>query len=658
MTEPGLDRVAAAVLAVLVEASARTVFVVSLAGLTLWLWRRPATSTRSRVWTLVLYAALAMPILARVMPALRFEVPAISAVTTLGNVNASSVPLRDKARAWLGSSLLFEATSAGSGTPGRSGVPWIQLAFAVYVAGVAWLLARMIVGWMIARRLELGGPPITDPRMLDRVARHASRLGLTAPPRLIEHARLFVPIATSVRRPVIGLPADWREWTDRTLDAVLLHEIAHVARADTLTLRLSQIYRACSWINPISWWLHTRLTDLAEQASDEAALESGISRTAYAETLLTFMRRLPGTAERAAWHVAMARPGGGDAERRIDRVLMWDRQMSLAQSRRAQMLATVTIALIVGAAASVRLTAGDLATPIRILPLLVTPVSSPSRGLSLVPLTAPARPAKQDAPGQTANQVSSPTAVTPPIVAAAPANPLPQVPEPLASAFGAGAYRPGDGLKAPVLVHRVTPRYSRAALARNLEGDVELEVVVLADGTVGDLRVSRSLDKLYGLDDEAIGAARQWVFSPALLAGRPVPMLVTLVMEFRVKSAQESPDAAAVPYVPEPLRDAFAKGAYWPGDVGVVAPQVLHAVEPKYTAQAMRDKLQGVVEVEVVVEPDGSVGNVRVLRSIDPVDGLDDNAVEAAKQTTFAPGTLNGQPVSVLVTLELAFRLH
>jgi TonB family protein len=641
MTGPGLDRIAAAVFAVFVEASFRTVVVMILAGLTLSVWRRPAARTQSRVWTLVLYAALAMPILARVMPALRFDVPAMSAVTTLVHVNSASVPVRDEPSAWLGRTSVFEATSGGSSAPARPGVLWIELALAVYVAGVAWLLARMAVGWMIARRLERGGTPVADPMVLDRVAGHASRLGLTESPRLIEHTRLFVPIAMAIRRPVIGLPADWREWTDNTLDAVLLHEISHVVRGDTLTLWLSQIYRACSWINPMSWWLHTRLADLAEQASDEAALESGISRTAYAETLLTFFKRLPVTAERAAWHLAMARRDSGGAERRIDRVLIWNRQVPRAHSRRAQALAMVTMAVVVGGAASVRLTAGDVPSRVRILPLVVNPVSSPSRGLSLVPLTAPPRPA-----------------VTPPGVTAAPANPAPQVPEPVASAFGVGAYRPGGGLKTPVLLHIVDPRYTHSALVRKLEGDVELEVVVLADGTVGDLRVSKSLDKLYGLDDEAVGAARQWVFSPALEAGRPVPMLVTLLMQFRLKSAQESPDAGTVPYVPKPLRDAFAGGAYWPGAVGVVAPKLLQAVEPKYTAQAMRDKLQGVVEVEVVVERDGSVGNVRVLRSIDPVDGLDDNAVAAARQTTFTPGTLNGQPVPVLTTMELTFRLH
>jgi len=94
------------------------------------------------------------------------------------------------------------------------------------------------------------------------------------------------------------------------------------------------------------------------------------------------------------------------------------------------------------------------------------------------------------------------------------------------------------------------------------------------------------------------------------------------------------------------------------GDVGGVAPDVMREEPPKYIAAAIRDQLQGDVEVEVIVMQDGSVNNVRVLRSIDPVDGLDANAVAAAWQTTFKPGTLNGQAVPMVTTLDLTFRLH
>jgi TonB family protein len=314
--------------------------------------------------------------------------------------------------------------------------------------------------------------------------------------------------------------------------------------------------------------------------------------------------------------------------------------------------------VVVGVAASVRLTAGDFRSSPRALPLLVTPVSSPSRGPSPVTLTAPEGRLLKAAPKPTTTHASSPTTVTPPRVTAVLPVLAQETPAPIADGFGAGAYKPGAGVTLPTMLHRVDPRYSNAAMARRLQGDVELQAVVLADGTVGDVQVSRSLDKVYGLDEHAVAAARQWLFSPGLVGGRPAPIMITLLMTFRVDNTKVSPEVAPVAYVPEPLQDAFANGAYWPGDVGVVAPQVLRSVVPKYTAQAMRDKLQGVVEVEVVVQPDGSVSSVRVLRSIDPVDGLDDNAVAAAKQTRFTPGTLNGQPVSVLMTLELNFRLH
>jgi TonB family protein len=72
----------------------------------------------------------------------------------------------------------------------------------------------------------------------------------------------------------------------------------------------------------------------------------------------------------------------------------------------------------------------------------------------------------------------------------------------------------------------------------------------------------------------------------------------------------------------------------------------------------MRAKVQGSVLVEAVVLPDGTVGDVRVVRSLDNVFGLDQEALKAAKQWKFVPGTRFGQPVAVLVTIELTFTLR
>jgi TonB family protein len=98
-------------------------------------------------------------------------------------------------------------------------------------------------------------------------------------------------------------------------------------------------------------------------------------------------------------------------------------------------------------------------------------------------------------------------------------------------------------------------------------------------------------------------------------------------------------------------------GAYRPGN-GVQLPRVLREVKPAYTADAMRAKIQGVVLLECVVLPDGSVGRVEVVRSLDNNFGLDEEAIKAAKQWRFAPGTRFGEPVAVIVTIELTFTLR
>ena len=98
-------------------------------------------------------------------------------------------------------------------------------------------------------------------------------------------------------------------------------------------------------------------------------------------------------------------------------------------------------------------------------------------------------------------------------------------------------------------------------------------------------------------------------------------------------------------------------GAYRPGN-GVETPRLLREVKPQYTAQAMRAKIQGEVLLECVVEPDGSVGRIKVARSLDSTFGLDEEAIKAARQWRFAPGTRKGEPVAVLVTIAIAFTLR
>jgi TonB family protein len=98
-------------------------------------------------------------------------------------------------------------------------------------------------------------------------------------------------------------------------------------------------------------------------------------------------------------------------------------------------------------------------------------------------------------------------------------------------------------------------------------------------------------------------------------------------------------------------------GAYRPGN-GVMPPVIIHEEKPQYTSEAMRMKVQGIVEVEAIVMPDGTVGQVQIVRSLDDRYGLDQKAVEAVKMWRFRPGTRMGKPVPVLVNIELTFTLR
>jgi TonB family protein len=98
---------------------------------------------------------------------------------------------------------------------------------------------------------------------------------------------------------------------------------------------------------------------------------------------------------------------------------------------------------------------------------------------------------------------------------------------------GGGPYRPGSGVEPPRLLKEVRAQYSDAARRANLEGEVDLEIVIRRDGSVGDVRVLKGLGM--GLNEQAIQAVRQWRFSPARLKGTAVDVIVEVAVEFRLR---------------------------------------------------------------------------------------------------------------------------
>jgi len=87
----------------------------------------------------------------------------------------------------------------------------------------------------------------------------------------------------------------------------------------------------------------------------------------------------------------------------------------------------------------------------------------------------------------------------------------------------------------PLLVKMVHPVYTNEAKEARIQGMVVLDAVVLKDGTVGDVTITKSLDQEFGLDEQAIKALKQWKFKPGTKDGEPVDVRVSIEISFTLK---------------------------------------------------------------------------------------------------------------------------
>jgi beta-lactamase regulating signal transducer with metallopeptidase domain len=344
---PAILHTSSSLLTLFGEAAARSILAACLVAALLAALPVTAVSVTLRVWQGVLLVALAMPLLAVVAPEVQVPIPSFrwqalpqteSAANTpsTSQLTVSTPHVQASAPAQSTTAPPSELLDAAPPNP----VPWPVLLLAGYLAIVILLLGRLWVGVRCAAGLRRAATPIEDRAASQVLSTCSLGSGLRRFPAIAESDRVAVPVTLGVRDSVILLPAAWREWEPHELAAVLAHEVSHVARRDALAQRLALIHRAIFWFSPLAWWLERHLADLAEQASDEAALSGGVDRVRYAEILLQFFGALEAIPERVWWQgVSMAK--AGQAEKRVDRILAWRGAM------RMQFKKSLTVALAV-----------------------------------------------------------------------------------------------------------------------------------------------------------------------------------------------------------------------------------------------------------------------------------------------------------------------
>jgi len=359
-------RASSSFLAHLAEPAARALVLGCLAAIVLGAFRVKRVSLRIFAWTTVLYGALAIALVGWVLPSVPLRVPAVPAlqayaqktkvVSSIRTVSAfvslannSQTPSTTQHRAARHESPAraanvknekgLNAANVSADTraipspvalavppPQPRAIPWTVVIAGIYFTVAFLLFARLLLGLFLSHRLSRLSTAVADADTLRRLRFRAYASGLENVPHLAESELVSVPATLGVFRPLILLPVDWREWDAAKFDAILAHEVSHVARRDALTQRISLLHRAVFWFSPLSWWLDRKLNELAEEASDEAALGAGADQRRYAETLVSFFADLAAASGRVWWQgVSMASDGSraGHAEQRLKRILAW-----------------------------------------------------------------------------------------------------------------------------------------------------------------------------------------------------------------------------------------------------------------------------------------------------------------------------------------------
>ena len=305
------------------------------AGLTLlalWLLRDRSAAERSHAAHLGMLTTVAAPFAALLLP----PVPAPIAMPArpLSGVLTSGAP----GSATLGTS---------SGDPAGAGAVLAGLDPGA-LAAWAYTLPAAVLGlallWSVLQLHSLRGRAqmMTDPAWLTALASTQQRSGFKEGTALLVSSEIDSPVSWGVLRPVVIVDEQTSAEPDKA-DAIIAHELAHLARLDWAKLLLGGAATALFWFNPLVWMLARQCHDLREEAADDAVLRGHIAPLDYAELLV-------GCADREASPLLIANgvaPSRGSIARRIGRVL--DPSHRRGPVRTPWSLACCTVALVFAA---------------------------------------------------------------------------------------------------------------------------------------------------------------------------------------------------------------------------------------------------------------------------------------------------------------------
>jgi bla regulator protein BlaR1 len=303
----------------LLPIAAKSFLVAGVVLLLLKLAKNRSASDRSWIAHLGLAAVLLLPVAAVALPALEVEGPSFLASSPEAAVAAPAPPKFNTELATPTSTITEAATPAATFpvAPAAVEAAPVDWSFWVYAAPAALLILLTLIALFRLFGLKGRAHVMVEPNWLTALARAQRRMGFKHGTALLTSDELPSPISWGLMRPVILLNSEAAE-SHAEAEAIIAHELAHVANLDWAKLLLARIATAVFWFNPFVWLLAREAHQLREEAADDAVLGADIEDTEYARLLVGVARHQCRGMLIGAHGVA---PSKNSLSRRVRRVL-------------------------------------------------------------------------------------------------------------------------------------------------------------------------------------------------------------------------------------------------------------------------------------------------------------------------------------------------
>ncbi len=568
----------------------------------------------------------------------------------------------------------------------------------LWSAGLLFVCGRLALGLLQAHRIKSAPAPPCDERLSATCQRLARRLSITRPIRLLNSAMVEVPTLIGWFRPVILVPFTCLTGlsTDQ-VEAILVHELAHIRRHDYLVSVLQSVVEALLFYHPSVWWVSKIVRREREHCCDDIAVQVSGDALTYARalSLLEEYRSTPPVFSLGAT--------GGNLVMRIQRLLAPQQRPALPQSSALVVLAFMIAGAAVGVGTMARAQSSSGLQPA--LPSIPRSASSPSGtshpehrktadGLALAPeyenwLDQDVRwnitPVEQEAFLQLASDPErdhfieqfwlrrDPTGASPNTFKTEHYGRLAYANQHFAANLPGWETDRGHvftvyGKPSSIDSHPATLSTEESYeiwTYDNASGIDHKLVLKFVDACkCGDYQLQQSPfgtsngvtpDRL--LYDKGLNDILEGRYETARLA------LQTLLNRYPASSlttpAQlaiaRSWDEQGGPEASEQANRSYDEAGVAPLPIGngVMAPIVTYSVEPEYTEAAKKAKVNGAVLLNLWVDEQGATSHVRVVHSV--AKDLDDKAIQAVRQYRFKPALRDGRPVLVAVNIEVNF---